>query len=51
VVLGLALTRIYLRIHEPAPIRFLRAVHNGSFSDYAAYSIVGLVVALAVLAT
>jgi len=39
----------YLRIREPRLIRGLRALHTGSANDYAAYAIIGTVVAIAVL--
>lgn len=45
-VLGVA---AYLRSKEPAPVRLLRAVHNGSANDYAAYAAAGLVVLVAAL--
>ncbi|HEY3868708.1 MAG TPA: proton-conducting transporter membrane subunit [Actinocrinis sp.] len=45
-VLGVA---VYLRSKEPAPVRLLRAVHNGSANDYAAYAAAGLVVLVAAL--
>jgi multicomponent Na+:H+ antiporter subunit D len=41
--LGLALAWVYLRIDEPAPVRWLRAVHTGSVNDYTALQAAGLV--------
>jgi multicomponent Na+:H+ antiporter subunit D len=51
IILGLALAAAYMRVGEPAPITLLRRLHNGSVNDYAAFSIVGVVCVLAVLAT
>jgi multicomponent Na+:H+ antiporter subunit D len=51
IILGLALATAYMRAGEPAPITLLRRLHNGSVNDYAAFSIVGVLCALAVLAT
>jgi multicomponent Na+:H+ antiporter subunit D len=40
----------YLRARrDPAPIRALRAVHNGSANDYTAYAVAGLVALVAAL--
>jgi multicomponent Na+:H+ antiporter subunit D len=39
----------YLRIREPAPVRVLRAAHNGSANDYAAYAVTGTLAVIAVL--
>jgi multicomponent Na+:H+ antiporter subunit D len=39
----------YLRIREPAPVRMLRALHNGSVNDYAAYATAGLLAVIAAL--
>jgi multicomponent Na+:H+ antiporter subunit D len=39
----------YLRIREPAPVRVLRAAHNGSANDYAAYAVSGTLAVVAVL--
>ena len=39
----------YLRVKEPAPIRLLRAVHNGSVNDYAAYATAGMILLVAAL--
>ncbi|MGI8802238.1 MAG: complex I subunit 5 family protein [Solirubrobacteraceae bacterium] len=47
---GLLLAAAYLRIAEPAPIRLLRALHTGSVNDYAAFSAVGILCAVVVLA-
>lgn len=44
-----ALAWSYLRISEPAPIRVLRAAHNGSANDYAAYAVTGTLGVVAVL--
>jgi multicomponent Na+:H+ antiporter subunit D len=41
VLLAVALAWWYLRAREPAPIRALRAVHNGSVQDYTAYAVLG----------
>ncbi len=46
VVAGL-LTWVYLRISEPAAIRVLRAAHNGSVNDYAAYAVTGTLAVIA----
>jgi multicomponent Na+:H+ antiporter subunit D len=43
VAVGVALAALYLRIPEPAPIRWLRAVHTGSVNDYAGFVAVGMV--------
>ena len=40
-----------MRVGEPAPITLLRALHNGSVNDYAAFAVVGMLRAFAVLAT
>jgi multicomponent Na+:H+ antiporter subunit D len=47
--LGLLLAALYLRIAEPAPVRWLRAVHTGSVNDYTAYLAGGAVVCAIVL--
>ena len=39
----------YLRIREPAPVRALRALHNGSANDYAGYAVAGTLAIIAVL--
>ncbi|WP_028921652.1 complex I subunit 5 family protein [Pseudonocardia acaciae] len=44
VLLGAALAWWYLRAREPAPIRALRAAHNGSVQDYTCYAIAGFLV-------
>ena len=44
-----ALAWAYLRIREPAPVRVLRAAHNGSANDYAAYAVTGTLAVIAVL--
>lgn len=46
-VVALFLVQSYLRHKEPAPVRPLRAAHNGSANDYVAYAgVVALVAAL-----
>ena len=40
---------LYLRSREPAPIRLLRAAHNGSVNDYAGYAVAGAIVLIAAL--
>jgi len=47
--LGVVLAVAYLRIREPRPIRWLRALHTGSVNDYAAMAAAGLLVSAAVL--
>jgi multicomponent Na+:H+ antiporter subunit D len=49
VLVAAALTWVYLRIKEPLPVRLLRAAHNGSVNDYAAYAVAGLLAVIAVL--
>ncbi|MGH3159080.1 MAG: hypothetical protein ACRDNF_21255, partial [Streptosporangiaceae bacterium] len=49
VAVAAALAWVYLRIREPLPIRLLRAAHNGSANDYAAYAVVGLLAVVAVM--
>ena len=49
VTLGLLLARAVVRGHEPRPIKALRALHNGSVNDYAAYTVGGLVLVVIVL--
>ncbi len=39
----------YLRVAEPLPIRWLRALHTGSANDYAAYAVAGTLAVIAVL--
>jgi multicomponent Na+:H+ antiporter subunit D len=46
---GVALGWVYLRVKEPAPVRLLRALHNGSANDYAAYAVTGTLAVVAVL--
>jgi multicomponent Na+:H+ antiporter subunit D len=46
---GVALGWAYLRVREPAPVRVLRALHNGSANDYAAYAVTGTLAVVAVL--
>ena len=46
---GVALGWAYLRVSEPAPVRVLRALHNGSANDYAAYAVTGTLAVVAVL--
>jgi multicomponent Na+:H+ antiporter subunit D len=47
--IGLVLAAVYLRIPEPAPVRWLRAVHTGSVNDYTAYLAAGLFACAVVL--
>ena len=49
VALGLLLARAVVRAREPRPITALRALHNGSVNDYAAYTVGGLLLAVAFL--
>ena len=49
VTLGLLLARVVARGHEPRPISALRALHNGSVNDYAAYCVGGLLLVVAFL--
>ena len=49
VLLAGLLVRIYLRIREPAPVRMLRTLHNGSVNDYAAYVVAGTIILIAAL--
>jgi multicomponent Na+:H+ antiporter subunit D len=49
VLVAAALAWVYLRIKEPLPVRVLRAAHNGSVNDYAAYAVAGLLAVIAVL--
>ncbi|HEX6490814.1 MAG TPA: proton-conducting transporter membrane subunit [Gaiellaceae bacterium] len=49
VVLGVALARWYLRTAEPVPIRALRSLQTGSVNDYAAYAVLGLLIAVVAL--
>jgi multicomponent Na+:H+ antiporter subunit D len=49
VVVGIALAAGYLRIPEPAPIRWLRAVHTGSVNDYAALAAAGVIICAVVV--
>ncbi|MGE5291172.1 MAG: complex I subunit 5 family protein [Micromonosporaceae bacterium] len=46
---GVALALTYLRIREPAPVRLLRALHNGSANDYTAYAVAGILIVIGVL--
>jgi multicomponent Na+:H+ antiporter subunit D len=48
-VAGVLLAWVYLRVREPGAIRVLRAVHNGSVNDYAAYAVGGILAVTAVL--
>jgi multicomponent Na+:H+ antiporter subunit D len=48
-VVAVALAWVYMRIKEPLVVRALRAAHNGSVNDYAAYAVVGLLAMVAVL--
>ncbi|HEX4063573.1 MAG TPA: proton-conducting transporter membrane subunit [Streptosporangiaceae bacterium] len=49
VVVAAGLAWLYLRVREPLPVRLLRAAHNGSANDYAAYAVAGLLAVVAVL--
>ena len=49
VILGLLLARAVVRGNEPRPVSVLRALHNGSVNDYAAYSVGGLLLVVALL--
>ena len=49
-VAGVLVASWYLRVREPSPVRLLRAAHNGSANDYAAYAVGGVLIAIAVLA-
>jgi multicomponent Na+:H+ antiporter subunit D len=49
VALAVLLLRAYTRVREPGPVRVLRAVHNGSVNDYAAYAAAGTVILVAAL--
>jgi multicomponent Na+:H+ antiporter subunit D len=49
VLAGLALAWVYVRRPEPAPVRWLRALHNGSVNDYTAYFAAGGFVAVLTL--
>jgi len=51
VVVGGLLARTYMRIREPRAVGVLRAIHNGSVNDYAAYAVFGVVAAVVVLAS
>ncbi|MBO0848574.1 MAG: hypothetical protein J2P20_03865 [Pseudonocardia sp.] len=42
VLLATVLAGWYPRAREPAPVRLLRAAHNGSVQDYTAYAVAGL---------
>lgn len=49
-VAGVALAMWYLRlVREPLPVRVLRAAHNGSANDYAAYAVAGILILVTVL--
>ncbi|MEP7022697.1 MAG: hypothetical protein ABJB47_02575 [Actinomycetota bacterium] len=48
-VAAVLLAWAYLRVREPAVIRVLRAAHNGSANDYAAYAVTGTLAVVAVL--
>jgi multicomponent Na+:H+ antiporter subunit D len=49
VILGLLLARAVVRRQEPRPITALRALHNGSVNDYAAYTVGGVLLVVTVL--
>ncbi len=46
---GALLAWRYVRMAEPAPVRSLRALHNGSVNDYTAYLVAGALAVAAVL--
>ncbi|MBW3537640.1 MAG: hypothetical protein KY395_07750 [Actinobacteria bacterium] len=48
-VLGAVLARAVVRGQQPRPITTLRALHNGSVNDYAAYVVGGLLVVISLL--
>lgn len=48
-VVGVVLARAVVRGQQPWPITTLRALHNGSVNDYAAYVVGGLLVAISLL--
>ncbi|HWH09964.1 MAG TPA: proton-conducting transporter membrane subunit [Solirubrobacteraceae bacterium] len=50
VAAGGLLARTYIRIREPRAVGLLRAIHNGSVNDYAAYAVLGVIGAAVVLA-
>ena len=47
--LGVLLARAVVRRHEPRLVTAVRALHNGSVNDYAAYTVGGLVLAVTLL--
>ena len=47
--LGLLLARAVVGGREPRPVSALRALHNGSVNDYAAYTVAGMVLVATVL--
>jgi multicomponent Na+:H+ antiporter subunit D len=49
VAAGLALAFWYMRSREPAPMRVLRGLHNGSANDYTAYAVAGTLILITVL--
>lgn len=49
VIVATALAWGYLRTKEPLAVRLLRAAHNGSVNDYAAYAVAGLLAVITVL--
>jgi multicomponent Na+:H+ antiporter subunit D len=48
---GGLVARTYMRVDEPRAVGMLRAIHNGSVNDYAAYVVFGVVAAVVVLAS
>ena len=48
-VLGVVLARAVVLGREPRPISALRAVHNGSVNDYAAFTVGGMLLAISLL--
>jgi multicomponent Na+:H+ antiporter subunit D len=51
IALGVLAAAVYIRASEPLPITLLRRLHNGSVNDYATFAVIGMVIALAVLAS
>ena len=49
VIAGLMLAAWYIRVPEPRPVAWLRALHTGSVNDYASYLTVGGVITVAAL--
>ena len=49
VIAGLMLVAWYIRVPEPRPVAWLRALHTGSVNDYASYLTVGGIITVAAL--